>query len=278
MPQDIIGVKLDLYGISVDLRALFRRWFSKPTANRVDIVAERFLQIFGDHGVSISQIPRLIPEVGLAALKSIDALLPCLTVGVLRKTADLFGVQMIWLEGMSAEMYGHRWCYKEPERFFVELAFLKKDDAAFPVVAYCDRDFKNGKWHGRHIVLVMREKCADLDGKKIHRYKVFRDDADWGYWKYRIQLKAMVRIFENRLKWPVPLYLVSRESLRKLEAGAIVPRTIPERRKLHDVSLEDFALSPEESAVSKDSEELPKVQEYIKFYGLDEMADRYGIL
>jgi hypothetical protein len=110
----------------------------------------------------------------------------------------------------------------------------------------------------------MIEKCANLGDNEIFRYRVFDDQMDWSYRKCRIQIKAMIRIIEKIDDAVVPLYCVTPEELDSIESGYCVPRRILNRRHLANTSLEDFALSPEESAVSKRSEELPDVLDYIE--------------
>lgn len=73
-----IGASIDPYLMLKDLRLWFKR---KP----VTVVADRFLRIFQDHEIAISQISRLMPEASLAALQSQESLLPILTVDVLKK-------------------------------------------------------------------------------------------------------------------------------------------------------------------------------------------------
>ena len=60
----------------------------------VQIVAHRFKQLFIDHGVELSQIPRIFPNVTLDDLKSDEALLRRLNPGLLDKAASLFGARV----------------------------------------------------------------------------------------------------------------------------------------------------------------------------------------
>lgn len=274
--KDIIEIKPGAYGVYIDLRALWRKLNNKPKNDSVLPVAERFLKIFQDHGVAVSQIPRLIPLVDLERLRSTEALLPALTPQVIQQVSELFGIKRAWLEGTTEEMYELRWCYKSPERFFAELATLDLKSVTYPVIAFCCDEFLNGKSRRKQpFVLVMVEKCADINDKEIRRYRINRDDMIWNYKKCRIQVKAMIRIVERLLNRPIPLYRVSREKLQLIEDGLIVPKS---GCRLHDVSLEDYSLSPDESAVSKEAEELPEVLKYLEMTGLINVIDRYESL
>lgn len=83
----------------MSLQFLKRLSGSKKTQS-LDIVAQRFCQIFQDHGVEKSQIPRLVPSIKLSDLKSNKALLEVLTPEILDQTASLLGLRSEWLEGV----------------------------------------------------------------------------------------------------------------------------------------------------------------------------------
>ena len=128
--------------------------------------------------------------------------------------------------------------------------------------------------------LVLIEKCADLGERQVLRYRVFSDGMDWSYGKCRIQIKAMVRLLEPLESFSVvPLFCVSEKDLEAVESGCHIPhRILANAKRMHDVSLEDFSLFPDESAVSKAGEELPRVLEYIKATRLEEFLEDLGPL
>jgi hypothetical protein len=68
MPDDILEIKPGLYGFRLNIRALIRRFTRQAKKDPVAVVAQRFLQLFQDHGVPIAQIPRLVPQVTLDKL------------------------------------------------------------------------------------------------------------------------------------------------------------------------------------------------------------------
>ncbi len=143
-----------------------------------------------------------------------------------------------------------------------------------PVVAFCSHkklDYKNKE--EQLIVLVMIEKCADLGWKKVERYRIMGDDWGWEYWKSRFELKGLMRLLSNWHDETVQMYKVDKETLYKIASGYVVPRIYMKGgSRLHDVCLEDYALSPEESRVSKESEELPQVLEYMENRKFEERA------
>ena len=121
-----------------NIKNIFKGHTGKSKTNPVNIVAQRFLHVFLEHGVEAAQIPRLLPQIKLADLKSEDALLAALTTDVLDQTAYLFGIRNQWLEGVDNQIYECRTCYKQPELFFEHLAILRNDehgDFWFPIRA-----------------------------------------------------------------------------------------------------------------------------------------------
>ncbi len=65
------------------------------------LVAKRFLQLFVDHGIEVTQIPRVFPEITLDDLKSNNSLLKKLSTECLDKAAEFFKVRVEWLEARN---------------------------------------------------------------------------------------------------------------------------------------------------------------------------------
>ena len=102
----------------------WRRATGKSQAGSVNIVAQRFLQAFLDHGVEVSQIPRLLPLVNIGDLQSPEKLLAVISPEILDQTARLFGIRAQWLEGVDDQIYEHLACYKRPAILLEHLAVL----------------------------------------------------------------------------------------------------------------------------------------------------------
>ncbi|MBY0498519.1 MAG: hypothetical protein K2P74_02730 [Nitrosomonas sp.] len=90
----------------------------KNNVNKVNLIRQRFFQVFEDHGIAVSQILRLLPQIQLNDLKSGDSLLQVLNHYVLEQTTQLFGIRRLWLEGVDDQIYELHNCYKHPEIFF----------------------------------------------------------------------------------------------------------------------------------------------------------------
>jgi hypothetical protein len=275
MSDEIVEFKPGVGPFKLNVVALLKKLTLKSKDDPVAVVARRFLQIFQDHGVPATQIPRLVPQLTLDKLSSPETLLPALNGDVLEHTAKLFQIRRTWLEGVGDQIYDTVWCYKAPERFFQELATIEMQSVAFPIVALCSSRKLDGKNDVKQpIALLFREKLCDLGDEEIHRYRIFDDGWDWGYWKCRIQLKAMARMVDKVLHNRIPMYQVKPEVLKSVESGNQVPRQCLQGPQLDNMSLEDFALFPEESAQSKEAEELSQVVEYIEYHDLENVAKR----
>jgi hypothetical protein len=244
-------------------------------ADHVKAVADRFVQIFKDHGVARSQIPRFIPEVSLDKLCSWDVLVSVLTPEVLDKTAELFGLRRMWFDGIGDQIYDHHDCYKQPDVFFQDLLNLK-NPGHFPVSAIidCKRLDMNNKSEEQNVVLVLADELAYLEEEQICRYTIYSDDFHWDYWKCRHQLKSMARVYYYATGRIFPIFSVSNADLQAVESGCRVPRKILKGRYDHDRYLEEYAVFPGEGTGAPEMEEAPKVQEYIRDENLEEWGKR----
>lgn len=273
MADDIIEIKPGLGPITLNVRALLRRLGEKRGKDPVTEVAARFLQLFRDHGIAIPQIPRLISEVKLESLRSTDTLLPALTTDVLEKAATLFGVRYEWLEGVDDRIYERSFCYKQPEIFFEHLASITAPENGFTVHALTSANMLNGRDSSRQsLALVLVERIQNLGENEITRYHVYGDEWDWAHTSCRIQLKAIARVvFQIHLR-PTPIHRVQQSDLQAILEGKTVPHEAVQGCLLTRPSLEDFALSSQESIQAKETEELPKVLDYINSNNLERLA------
>ena len=251
--------------VSFSVNKLWQDLTGKSKSNPVNIVAQRFLRVFHDHGVQTTQIPRLLPAIKLDDLKSEDALLATLTHDVLDQTARLFGIRVEWLEGVDDKIYGWLSCYKQPDIFFEHFAMLNldKDDLLnFPIrVITSTNDLDYTDPRQQLLALIIVEQIAVLGDDLIHRYHVYRDSWDWSHKPARIQLKAMIRVATDS---PVPLFAVTQSEIEKVLNGELIPHKFVEGCQITDPSLEDYVHTAEESVVAKEIDEIPEVMRYIE--------------
>lgn len=261
MSDDIVQIKPNLYGVGIDLKALFKRlgFGKKPTPDPIELVAQRFLQIFLDHGVPVTQIPRLI------SLRRADELVKVLTPSVLDATAELFGVQHAWMEGATDEIYPARHVSHNFPGFLSSLPAERSASFNAPLRALCSSPLDRAARRAQPVALVIVEEAAMLGDGFVPRFSVFNDVWDWSYQPARIQLKAMVRAGFQKFG-PVPLYRIPEERLELIFSGEAVPHDVLAGTTITDPSLEDYVLSPTASAVAKEAEELDEVLRYLEEY------------
>ena len=273
----IIEIKPTFGGVTLNLNEVWRRLRRKPQVHKIESLAERFLQLFNDHGIEITQIPRWLPALSLAELSQTSKLLAALTPAVLEQTAQIFGIQRTWLEGASPGIYVTHTCYQQPEALFVLLKRLKLERCSFPVRALTGA--KTLDCHDgceQPLALVLVEKIANAEGVEnvwdIDRYHVFCDSWNWGYAKTRIQLKGMVRVIDQVIGERVPLYRATTAEVEAIQEGRLIPRKFFKRSPLTNPSLEDYTSSAKEHSQAKETEELADVIGYVTGAGLEEMA------
>lgn len=272
MAEELLEIKQSFGPFTLNVKELLRRIRGQKPVNRVNIVAERFLQAFEDHSVAVSQIPRFLPQLRLDQLGDTQALLAALTPQILCETAKMFGIRREWLEGKGTQLYNSFYCYKSPDLFIDELLSLKlPDHGKFPLRVLCaDNRLMSTNRREQLLALVFVEQIGTLDEEDddLCRYRICGDHWDWSYLPARIQLKAMARLVSEEFGSPISLLVVKPDVLEKVRSGQIVPGKVMSRQTLTEPCFEDFALSPTESRQAKDCEELPAVLGYMKQHDL----------
>lgn len=261
--------------ISSNANKLWQSITGKTKVNPVNVVAQRFIQAFHDHGVQPSQIPRLTPQIKLDDLQSEASLLAVLTPELLDKTAKFFGISLKWLEGASDKIYEYQMCYKQPEIFFELFSAIQGrmqiDDIGIPFrVLVASKKLDRSSNTYQPLVPVLVEKIAQLGDEPIYRYVIFNDGFDWSHQPARIQLKAMARMAYTCGRTVTPLLVVKPEVLERILEREMVPHDYLQGGLVSDPSLEDFAM-PAGSPIAKEVAELPCVLEYIEEHHLNEL-------
>lgn len=234
----------------------------------MSIAAQRFIQVFLDHGVEVTQIPRLLTAIKLDNLKSEEALLAVLTPEILAQTAQLFGVRLEWLEGVDGTIYEYLACYKRPTQLLDNLVTVVDGSdvgLSFPLrILATTKKLNCNVENDQLLAPIIVDKIASLGEEEIYRYHIYRDELNWSYFPCRIELKALARIVYKNLHAPVPLFEISDKEMRSLLDGELIPTKLFRGALLTNPSLEDFALTYEESVVAKEVDEMPAVLKYIE--------------
>ena len=263
MGKDIVTLEMGPVSVSID--NMLKKWFRCKNPTPGDVVAQRFLSLFEAHGIELTQIPRLLAGISLHHLDEKERLVKALTTEVLDATAALFAIRREWLDGIDDTIYSCKSCYKHPKRFVDDLKKVCSDDYDFPMRAFCCSAQLDAHLHkNQPLVLILVEKITEFGEQDILRFHIYHDSWDWSYQPCRIQLKAMARYSSIEIGMPPPLYRIGWRTLEEIREGRLVPYKHFTGSLLTEPSLEDYALSPDESAHSKEAFELPMVLEYMK--------------
>jgi len=160
----------------------------KPLLTSPSAVAERFVELFEEHGVRRSQIASFFGRsLALKDFKDNDSLIEVLSDQHLEAAAELFAVRPEWLYGVDEQIYPIHHFYKQPDDFQSFLNTLletgNKLDGALLVP---DRGSRNCE-----SVIVLEERVGQIGDLPICRYHLC---GGWvfSYWKCRGHITACV--------------------------------------------------------------------------------------
>ena len=260
------------------LSSFLRKLTGRPQPSSVQNVTDRFLYLFREHGVIDSQIPLLLPEVGLDDLQSSSRLLSVLTPPVLDKAASLFGVRTAWLRGVDDQIYEYLAIYKEPRRLLSHLSNLvgrcgKDTSFGTPLrILTTSMSLDKGSGLSPMLLPVLVEEVGSVDDEPVYRFHIYRDGYTWDHSLGRIMLKAIAHIALTKWGLTTPLFEVSHEAMDEIVEGRRIPWESLDRCLISNPSLEDFIMTPEGSGVAKETEELPAVLAYVAANHLEDVA------
>lgn len=268
-----------LNSISNKLAGLFLNLVStKSKPPSPQLVAQRFRQLFTDHGLEETQIPRVFPKIALDDLTSNEKLIQKLTPELINEAAQLFNVRSRWLDGIDCSIYDHISCYKQPEVFFQILNKIKFSHGDFPfrIITHA-KPFDLNNQSQQLFSILFVEKVAALEDQAIHRY--YLDTGwDWSYEHSRIQIKALALLYYQKFQTPITIYQVPYDIYVQIESHELIPHPYLIGSLTSDPSLEDYILDHSQSLVSKEDEELPRVSAYIEDHHLTEfLIDHSGV-
>lgn len=236
------------------------------------LVSKRFRQLFIDHGIEETRIPRVFSKITLEDLQSDSLLIKKLTPELINEVAELFKVKSDWLDGVDSTIYPFQTCYKQPKQFFEFLNTIKFGESDFPfrvITPVKKFDYKDDTHQPFSILFV--EKIAELGDQDVHRYYI---DAGWA-WDHktcRIQLKAMALLYWKHIKHPITIYTVSPDIYFEIENLQKIPYPYLAGSLISNPSVEDYISDFESSVVAKEFEELPEVLRYIGEYKLNNLS------
>lgn len=202
-----IEAEADKLGISVQeflamtLRAIMVATHA-PAQSELELMLERFTELFSVHGVAAADIPKLAPGLARSDLLDTTKMVDRLDDPVLNAVADLFMVDVDWLKGVRDQPYGYslrRW-YKNPEGFAARLAYLKMHSRDVRVYFCVDdttgyEELQEAKSKGDGIEA--RQMCVVVEceqavkGANFRTYDVWEAER-WNYSRCRLYLKVLM--------------------------------------------------------------------------------------
>jgi len=227
------------------------------------LVIERVKSLFLCHGVALTQIPRIFPKITLEDIYDDRNLIKKLTPEVLSELATLFNVRQNWLEGVSNQIYEVHISYKRPEIFFSLIKSLKFDYSDFPFrLIKAESEFNRLENHYQPYCFVFFEKIAEIDDEDIYRYYIDGSGWEWNHHLCRIQTKAMALSYWEKFKNPITIYSTKAKAVDLISQGKLFPQQFLKGSRISDPSLEDYVLTPTQSLVSKEADELSEVIDF----------------
>lgn len=181
----------------------------EPQATELELMADRFIELFTGHGIAIADIPAILPPGAIqrADLLSRADLVNKLNTQTIRHVADLFTVDEEWIKGQSKRPQRkpfRRW-YKNVIGFARRLAELEHNYSDVHVYFVGDtgltleklKEATENDSSGREVPIgVVIEKTISINGLSFQTYEVWEAER-WNYSKCRYDLKCMMRFCER---------------------------------------------------------------------------------
>ena len=183
-----------------------RKLSSVPAGSEKDSVAERFILLFEAHGVHQNQIPDFFGHgLTLADVSSPETLLCKLSPNLLGEAAELFAVNLEWLQGAIDSPYPTHHFYKQPSDFARFLDELISNGNSLDGYVFNSQFSEVSSPDGYDAAIVITEEIGHVNGRPVYRVHVC---SGWvfNYWKCRGYLAACISI-----AWQKGIHLIGKE-------------------------------------------------------------------
>lgn len=183
----------------------------EPQATELELMADRFINLFQSHGVAVADIPALLPPGSLARsdLLSREVLVDRLHDDLLESVATTFHVELEWLKGQEASPVRSTgtW-YKNVGGFARHLAELSRECESIRVLFVAERGLsfealkaassEGGDSTGNEldIGVVVEITRTVKNAPSFRTYRVWEAQR-WNYWRCRYHLKSMMLFCEE---------------------------------------------------------------------------------
>jgi len=182
----IVGVFFTVLGTLLTLYSVWKKRKRVVIEKNLDTLPSRFIALFESHGVHRNQIPDFFDHtIDLHDCANEAELLKKLNTQTLKDAAELFGVNLEWLQGASTEIYDIPSFYKDNEACEEYLSNLKfsKPDANFSAYVLTPNTNKHNRDTNNAVILIT-EVIGYINEREIYRYRIV-GKAQNTYWKAR---------------------------------------------------------------------------------------------
>ena len=194
--------------ISMTLKSIMTAT-EEPQSTELELMVQRFFEVFDAHGISVADIPTLLPEGSLCKsdLLTKKDLLDRMDEKLIKHISDLFCVREKWIKGLDVKptVTPLVTVYKSVEAIACRLAWLNHHYRSIKVYFVVDdktdlNALSKARTEGDSVdavnVGVIIEKNQTINGILIRTYEVL-DMERWNYEKYRFDLKLLMLFCEK---------------------------------------------------------------------------------
>lgn len=191
--MDIIKIIALIFTVIGTLITAYRFFWKAPSEKetrqvegKIETIPTRFFALFESHGVHRNQIPDFFGH-GLTLHDCSDEtkMLKKLETQILKDAAELFGVNLEWLQGASQEIYDIPRFYKDNAACEEYLTNLKasKPDVNLTTYVLTANTFKDSRDYNNAVILIS-EVIGSINDREIYRYRLAGKTQNT-YWKAR---------------------------------------------------------------------------------------------
>jgi hypothetical protein len=194
--------------------------------------------------------------------------------------AELFGVSKTWLHG-EGNIYPYHNFYKDTGGFMRLIFDLRLKNQFNNIRGYAirsERGFDKNSPNHQSLYIVLAEQIALFNNRPVYRYIPIQTDWNWGYWRSRLEVKTLFYLEDQKSDF---VKLQGVEASEELLRGFNFASQFPDRfiRSRISWSTYDYANSIDENICAKETDEFPKLIDYLNTIGtmgrFKQEKDRY---